>query len=541
MFDKAPYAGRWVALIGEQVAGVGYTAEEAYQSAQHHRPKERVTLQYVEVEGGDPLPFSPLLTQIRPLLAQESWPVYLVGGAVRDALLGRVSHDLDFVVPRKAVRLTFRVADAIKAPAYVLDEERDTGRVVLAGQETMLDFTCFRGPDLEADLRARDFTINALAIPATAQTRAAIIDPTGGLQDLEERQIHLTHQGALVDDPLRGLRAVRLAAALGFRVTDETKSAVLAAVPALVGVSAERVREELLKIMLTSRPGDALQQMDDLDLLRATLPEVADLAGVAQSPPHHEDVLAHTRRVLDYLVRLEEVFFTGDKTQESALTYAYSQLLDYLPLLGEHLERQVDGGVNGHLILRLGALFHDVGKKETQTIEEDGRIRFFGHDAAGAELTAKRLRQLCLSKQAISQVKRIVAGHMRPLFLAQAQGSSPSRRAVYRYFQTTRENGLDIGLLALVDHLATYDGPGTGQAWPTLVGLVERLYQQYFEKHEEAIKPLPLLNGRDLITLLGMEPGPEIGRILRLVEENQAAGEISSQEEALQFAQEQAL
>jgi poly(A) polymerase len=481
-----------------------------------------------------PLSLAPLLERIRPVLAGEL-PVYLVGGAVRDALLGRISPDLDFVVPRDAVRLTFRVADALKAPAYVLDGERDTGRVVLIEQKIMLDFACFRGPDLEADLRARDFTINSLAIPVMDQSRAAIIDPTGGLQDIEDGLVRLTHQGAIDDDPVRTLRAVRLAVALGFTITAETKSAVISAVPMLSNVSRERIRDELLKIIMTSRPGDALLLLQELDLLQAILPEVAALSALDQSPPHFEDVLAHTRRVLERLVQLEAVLFSNKQSDDPALTYAQSQLKDYLPFLLAHFEQPVDGGLTGFHILRLAALYHDVGKKETHWVEEDGRIRFFGHDAKGAELTAIRLHELCLSKNVTSQVKHIVAGHMRPLSLVQAQGSNPSRRAVYRYFQASGENGLDVGLLAMADHLATHNGPGEGQTWPTLVGLVKCLYQHYFEKHEEAVKPPPLLNGRDLIDLLGMEPGQEFGRILRLVEENQAAGEINNREEALQF------
>ena len=541
MSDKAPYAGRWVALIGKQVVGVGNTADEAYQSAQHNRPKERVKIRFIEAEDGQTLPFSPILKRIRPLMENEPLPVYLVGGAVRDALLGRVSHDLDFVVPRNAVRLTFQVADLIGAPAYVLDEERDTGRIVLADQDTMLDFACFRDSNLEDDLRARDFTINALAIPATAQSRESIIDPTGGVHDLDEQLIQMTHQSALVDDPVRTLRAVRLAQALGFAISDETQSAVLAAVPFLAKVSDERKRDELLKILMTSRPGNALSQMEALTILPAILPEVAALAGVVQSPPHFEDVLSHTRRVLNWTAQLDEALFSPHQSEDPAISTVYAQLSPYLPRMGEHLQQSIDGGLNGHIILRLAALFHDVGKKETQDFAEDGRIRFFGHDAVGAKLAAKRLRKLCLSKNAISQVKCIVANHMRPLSLAQAQGRNPSRRAVFRYFQATGENGLDIGLLVLADHLATYNGPGDEQVWQTLVGLVARLYQNYFDKHEEAVKPLSLVSGHDLIAILDLKPGPEIGRILRLVQENQAAGEINSREEALQFARQQIL
>jgi putative nucleotidyltransferase with HDIG domain len=343
---------------------------------------------------------------------------------------------------------------------------------------------------------------------------------------------------ALTNDPVRTLRAVRLAASLDFTLTEETRIAVIAAVPRLADVSKERVRDELLKILMTPRPDKAMGEMEDLGLLEATLPEVAGLSGISQSPPHYEDVMSHTRSVLHWLTRLETVLFFGSEG-DAALDFAHTALEAYLDQLRVYLERAVDGGLDGRIILRLAALFHDVGKRDTCKIDEEGRIRFFGHDEVGAELAGKRLRRLCLSRDAISQVRRIVAGHMRPLSLSQAQGASPSRRAVYRYFRALDHNGLDIGLLALADHLATYDGPGDWGTWETLVGLVAQLCQFYFERHEEAVKPVPLLNGQDLIDLFDMEPGPEIGRILQLIEEGQAAGEIGSREEAVHFAQEQ--
>jgi putative nucleotidyltransferase with HDIG domain len=290
---------------------------------------------------------------------------------------------------------------------------------------------------------------------------------------------------------------------------------------------------------MTPRPDRALAEMEALGLLDVALPEIAALEGVSQSAPHHEDALAHTRSVLRWLVRLEGALFFGGVDEEPALEYARIVLEATLNSLREHLARPVDGGLDGRVILRLAALFHDAGKADTGTIEEDGRIRFFGHDEVGAKLAERRLWDLCLSKDAVSQVKRIVVGHMRPLSLTQAQGTDPSRRAVYRYYQAAGHNGLDIGLLALADHLATYNGPGQRESWESLVGLVTRLFQSYFERHEEAVEPTPLLNGRELIDLLGVEQGPEIGRILRLIKEGQAAGEIRTREEALRFAQEQ--
>lgn len=534
MTDLMSYAGRWVALVGDLVAGVGFTAAEALHLAQRNRPKERFTLQFVEEPGGEPLALSPLLERLRPFLSQQEIPIYLVGGAVRDALLNRVSHDLDFVVSHQAIRLAFEVADTLGLPAYVLDRKRDTGRVVLAAESTTLDFARFRGSSLEADLRARDFTINAIALPATAVTTNSLIDPGAGTADLAAGIIRQTHDQAMTNDPVRTLRALRLAHSLHFTLASETAAAITAAAALLQTVSAERVRDELLKLLGTAVPHQALRQMSDLGLLTVILPEIAALKDVAQSAPHHEPVLAHTFSVLRWLAQIEAIV-DGAEPTASTLTAIVEALAAYRPQLAEHLNRRLDGGVDGRTLLRLGAMFHDVGKKETQTVAADGRIRFLGHENVGAKLAGQRLRRLALSNQAIKHVKQIVAGHMRPLSLI----NSPkplSRRAVFRYFRDTQSAGLDIGLLALADHLAAFDGPGELAVWRRLVDVVTVLFRHYFEQFTETIAPPPLLSGRDLMNDLDIPPGPEIGRLLRLIQEAQAAGELSTREEALQFA-----
>jgi poly(A) polymerase len=536
MTDLTPYAGRWVALIGAEVVGVGHTADEASHLARRNRPRERPLLRFVEAPGGEPLPLSPLLARLRPLLDAQAEPVYLVGGAVRDALLGRTSHDLDFVAPQQAIKLAYRVGDALGEPAYALDRARDTGRVVLSAQQMTLDFARFRGVDLEADLRDRDFTVNALALPATAQTLASLIDPCGGLADLRARRLRLTHPAALTHDPVRALRAVRLAHSLGFTLEEATAQALTAAAPLLAQTSAERVRDELLKLLQTAAPHAAMQDLHALGLLAVVLPEIAALAGVAQSPPHHEPVLDHTLSVLRRLAQVETAVLSADPLAPP-LTAVRAALAPFAADLRAHLARPVAGGVDGRLLLRLGALFHDVGKPATQTVE-DGRIRFIGHDKVGAGLAAGRLRALAMSKEAAGHVRLIVAHHMRPLFLVEAQlhGSPPSRRAVYRFFRAAQAAGPDVALLALADHLATHAGAGPAAAWRALVDLAANLLQAYFVFPTEAVKPAPLLKGRDLMAALDLPPGPEVGRLLRLIEEAQAAGELRSRDEALAFA-----
>ena len=483
-----------------------------------------------------PLLLSPLLKRLRPLFDQEEQPVYLVGGAVRDALLGRVSPDLDFAVPEQAVKVTFHVADTLGVPAYVLDRERDTGRVVLPDEATTLDFARFRGPTLEADLRDRDFTINAMALPATAVSDGSLIDPLGGRADLQAGRIRLTHGQALMDDPVRALRALRLALSLNFSLPPETTTAIGAAIPYLHTVSSERVRDELLKLLQTTMPDQAVAQMAELSLLAAVLPEIAALADVVQSAPHHEAVLPHTISVLRWLVQVEAALAADEAIDDPAVVAVGTALANYAPQLSEHLQRREEGNVAGRTLLRLGALFHDVGKRETRTVEESGRVRFIGHDQLGATLAARRLRHLTLSNKAISHVRRIVANHMRPLLLAEEGLARPSRRAVYRFFRDAGPAGLDVGLLALADHLATHNGPGDLARWQRLLTVVITLFGHYFEQFTETVAPTPLLDGNELMAALQLVPGPEVGRLLRLIEEAQAAGEVTTKEEAIHFA-----
>jgi poly(A) polymerase len=527
------YAGRWVAFVGDDIAGVGHTAESAQQMAQRNRPKERSRPYFVEPAGGIRLALPELLEELRPFLSQHPHAVYLVGGAVRDAVRGEASHDLDFVVAADAIRLSFKVADRLGVPAYVLDQARDIGRVVLAG--TTLDFARMRGT-LNDDLRKRDFTVNAMALPATAQFYESIIDPCGGLDDLKARRLQLTHAQALTADPVRALRAVRQSIELNLAMTAEMETAVAAAASLLFQSASERLREEFGKLIEGHQPAAGVALLHQMGLLTILLPDMAALDGLEQSPPHHEPVLDHTISVLRWLVGLEQAILSN-KVTNSPLDLVQTSLAPLRDHLRAHLTRPVDGGLTGRGVLRLAALLHDVGKGETRT-EENGRIRFITHEVVGAEMAARRLRQLTFSKEAVQQIKRVVHDHMRPLSLAQSHGANPSRRAVYRFFKESGAAGVDVCLHALADHLATHDGPGEGPGWVRLLRLTSSLLDHYFNQKETAVSPPPLLSGHDIIETLQMKPGPKIGRLLRLLEEAQATGQVSSREEALAFIQE---
>lgn len=476
------------------------------------------------------------MDRLRPLLAAEASPAYVVGGTVRDAVLGRAIHDIDLIVPSGAISLTFRLADALGYPAYILDDERDVGRILVPGEDTTLDIARFRGPTLEDDLRARDFTINAMALRVGRRAASDVIDHTTGLEDLTAGSIRVIHERSIADDPVRALRAARFAVQLRFELTAETRAAAEAIAPVLLRqTSAERIRDELSRLLALDAPQDGIALLSELDLLAIVLPEIAALDGVTQSPPHHEDVLQHTMSVLRYLALVERLVDGG--TEAAAWSSKVEQLVaPYRAELRQYLDTPLDGGFKGRLLLRWGGLFHDAGKAATRTVEPNGRVRFLGHDEAGTTIAATKLSSFSFSNEALRRVRTIVGGHMRPLYLA-LEGRPPSRRAAYRYFKALREAGLDIGLLALADHLATYDGTGDDDSWQSLLIVVGTLFHTYFGDYEQTIAPPRLLDGQALMELLAMPPGHEIGRLLRLLEEAQATGEVTTRDEAIAFVQ----
>src|SRR5215208_3852679 len=296
------YAGRWVARLRGRIIAQGGTPEQALHAAQTSRHKEQPEIIYMPV----PFSYSPLIDKVRELLPNQE--IYLVGGAVRDMLLNRVSHDLDFAVPSNGIALARRVANAINADFMVLDAERDTGRVIVTdegGSRTYLDFATYRGipisnsaNSIEEDLHARDFTINAVAFNLRTQT---ILDPLNGASDIRAKIIRACSPTSLEDDPVRILRAIRQAAALGFKIELGTRKTMKQAAPLLPNISPERLRDELFKILEGRKPDASMRALEMLGIFPHLLPELSTMKGVKQSAPHIDDVWEHTLSVLRYL------------------------------------------------------------------------------------------------------------------------------------------------------------------------------------------------------------------------------------------------
>jgi putative nucleotidyltransferase with HDIG domain len=460
----------------------------------------------------------------------------MVGGALRDAWLRRPIHDLDFVLDGDGVAAARRVADRLGAAFYPLDTERGIGRVIVSqpGDDLTLDFSRLRGPDLAADLAARDFTLNAMA--AALDTPDDLIDPLGGQADLRAKVVRACAPTSIRDDPVRGIRGVRLSSELGFRLERATRDAIRAEAGQLERVSAERRRDEFIRSLGGPRPAGTLRVMEALGLLRGVVPELAALAGVTQSPPHVYDVWEHTLAVV---ARLGEVLSVlgavhdVDTASDITLALVAVRLGRHRAALERHLEVRLAGDRPARWLLGLAALLHDVGKPATRSVDPDGRIRFFNHDQAGAALTAQRLAELRFSNDETRRVATIVGHHLRPLLLAQEP--SLTRRAIYRFFRDSGPAGVDIVLLALADFLGTHaEGPPPVEAWNRLLDAAVALLRAYFEQPQEVVDPPALLNGDDLQAELGLRPGPQIGQLLASLREAQAAGDVADRAAALE-------
>ncbi|MCI0519802.1 MAG: HD domain-containing protein [Chloroflexi bacterium] len=479
-----------------------------------------------------------LIEAVRAALPDDL-PCYLVGGAVRDQLRGESGHDLDFVLPRRALEAGRRVANALHGAYYPMDEKREIARILLRdarGERLILDFSVQRGDDLESDLRLRDFTINAMALDV--RHPQTLIDPLRGAADLHAGLLRACSPGVFYYDPLRVLRGVRLAARFKFRIHAKTLDEMRRAAGGLFRISPERVRDELFRIFELPNPATALRLAENIGALSEPLPELGALKGVIQSPPHTADVWEHTLGVVSHLAAMLELLATQydpDAAGSLAAGLATLRLGRYRAQLDAHLRAEIIPGRNVRALLFLAALYHDVAKPQTRSVDEDGRVRFFDHDQRGAEIAAARGAELQLSNDEVARLRLIVRHHLRPLLLGQG-GELPTRRAVYRFFRDTGEAGVDICLLSLADMQATY-GPGLQQDdWSHHLDVIRLLLEAWWEQADEQVNPPALLNGGDLMAALNIKPGPLVGRLLEAIREAQACGEINDSSQALELA-----
>jgi poly(A) polymerase len=446
--------------------------------------------------------------------AGDAW---IVGGAVRDAALGREVTDLDLAVagdPRAAAEA---IASAGAGHAFELSAEFETWRSTAHDGRWQVDVSALRGDSIEADLAARDFTIGAVAVPLAG---GETLDPHRGLEDLREGVLRAVGDRSFAADPLRLLRAARLASELGLRIEPGTVSLARAEAERAGEPAAERQLAELRLLLAGPAPPRGLELMDELGITAAVLPELAALRGVEQNPNHHLDVHGHTITVLSRLleVELDLERFTGQRAPEVA------------SLLGAPL---ADGWSRG-AALRFGALVHDFGKPATKA-ERDGFITFFSHDREGARIVREMCDRLRASRRLTDFLQRVTLHHLRLGFMVHERPLS--RRRVHDYLRATEPVGVEVTLLTVADRLAARGTAPTAS---------EEMVEGHLDLAREMIAaaldwrregpPAPLLRGDELAAELGLEAGPRIGELLRELEAAQYAGEVTNRDEALELA-----
>jgi putative nucleotidyltransferase with HDIG domain len=440
---------------------------------------------------------------------------WIVGGALRDELLGRPVRDYDVAVAGDPALAARALAKEVRGPVFRLSEAFGAWRVIDRKGGHVWDFSPLQGETIEDDLRRRDFTVNALARPFEG---GDLIDPLGGRADLEGRTLRVTGPEAYERDPLRALRLPRFVAELGFAPDAETERLTREAAPRLTEAAGERIFLELRRLVITDGAIPGLQLADRLGVLEAVLPELTALHGVEQSDYHHLDVYDHTLEVLAQQIAVEQrldELFGDDATRVRAV-------LDE-PLSDELTRQQA---------LRFGALVHDIGKPVTRDVRPDGRITFMGHDALGERMVHDLCRRLRTSERFARFLGALTRHHLVLGFLVHERPLDRTQR--YRYLRRTAPVEVEVTLLSCADRLATR-GRRADEATAVHLELARELMTAALDWREHGPPRVPI-RGDELAGELGIEPGPELGRLLGELEEAAYVGDADTREQAIALA-----
>ena len=443
-------------------------------------------------------------------------PAWLVGGAVRDRLLGRATTDLDLAVDGDVRAAARALAKAAGGPVFELSDAFGAWRVMAPDRSWQADLTALRGATLEEDLALRDFTVNAIAEPLAG---GDAVDPHGGAEDLRAGRLRAVGPRALADDPLRVMRAARLAVTLGLRIDDATAAAARAEATGLTRVAGERVFAELRGIVGAQDPVRGLELLDELGALAVVLPELEGMKGVEQTRYHHRDVFGHTLEVLAETVALERDLAGALGAEHAGAVAA---------LLAEPLADELTRGA----ALRFGALLHDAAKPATQVPLPQGGYGFPGHDREGAGLARAVLARLRASERLRAYVAGLARHHLRLGFLVHERPLGA--RSVFRYLAACEPLELDVTLLSVADRLATR-GRNADEAIARHLELAREILPAALAWGRERARP-PLVRGDELAAELGIAPGPALGELLAQIAEARYAGEVSDRAGAVALA-----
>ena len=438
--------------------------------------------------------------------------IYLVGGSVRDALLGKDFVDRDLiVVDVEAKDFAKKVAEFFDATFITLDEENKIYRVVLKDKVNYLDITNPVGGNLSEDIFRRDLTINAIAVDIRTGEIPEVCFSC--VDDLKNKKIRGFNEGNFLDDPLRLLRVFRFYSLLGFEI-DEALLQIMKKHNHLLELPAkERIQYELMKLFSGKFCHEALRKMDEVGILELLFPFVKELKQVPPNLHHHLDLFNHSIEVV------RQVGLICEKSNQVVV---------------EHMNKVDFGGASRLAHLRLASFMHDIGKFSTWSIEEDtGRHRFIKHEDVGAKMCVPILKKMCFSNKQIEYVSYIIKKHMYPSAVVSAPDFND--KVKMRYVRKSEDNAIDNILIAKADRLSALGPEITQQIVDENISSLESLLSFYINA-KDSLKPVPkLLDGNDVMKLLGIKPSPRLGEILDALYEAQISGDINTRDEAINF------
>ncbi len=474
---------------------------------------------------------SPALLELFPSPV-DGPQVWLVGGAVRDHFLQRQSFDLDFVVAGDALRLARRIADALGGKYYDLDLERGAGRVLAPGsngEEWSFDFTRMRGSSLQDDLWNRDFTINALAFEP--HNIDILIDPTGGLKDLSDSLLRACKSDAIQSDPVRALRAVRIASELEFRIEPNTIQQVKAAGSLLAHVSVERLRDELFRMLDYQQPARSLRLLNHLGLFDTLFYELYHHPGGESPIVDKRDLARQAFAVISTLSELFQVLtprHDPDAASNSTLGLITIRLGRFRESLSDYLDEELSSGRTQRAWVLLGSLFSAIDNRDLSGDQDESPA---GLERGSKTFTASAWSdRYHMSSKEKNWLNRFLAGHI-PQLSEEAGGNNDLQ--IHRYYQRTEGAGVGIIFCDLASFMAGAEGAPAEDEWEYRVNIARQLLEAYFNRREEIIDVESLLGGEEIISEFKLKPGPMIGELLQRLIELQIAEKLKTRDQAL--------
>lgn len=465
-----------------------------------------------------------VLQALLRLSAKNTGPLYLVGGTVRDWLLGRSACDIDIAASCSASVLAKQLRAELGGGTLVDLSGQDDEAVRVVWRKEQVDFATFRAgtTTIEGDLRLRDFTVNAMAVPlaalATDGELLRLIDPTGGLADLRDgRIVHCP--GAFVADPLRMLRGFRLSATLGFHLADKTRAEVRRHAARIARAASERIGYELRLIFHTPETVRVLKVMDEDGLLAFLLPELYRGKGVVQPEFHHLDVLGHS---LLAVTCMEQILSDPQR-------YFPGRIAE----ITKYLQQE-----NTLFCVKWAALLHDIGKPATRDVQpgKDGRVTFYRHDEEGVAIFREFAERCRWSRADIERTGGLIGMHMHPFHLCNvARAGKITRRAALKLCQRAGSDLPGLFLLAMADSMASRGEKKPERMEEELRELFDSVQKMYDEHIQPVLFGPRLLTGKDLIREFGLQPGPVFTTLLEALEVARVEGEVTDRRSALAF------